>query len=145
MSPAITADRLGAWLLKATPAGLRADGHADRLEGITSRCVRPSYRTGLVRPGQPVLLWVSGRDPQLPRGIHAAGRTTGEVDVDRDGSVSVPVALHEVSPPVLADGLLAHPVLRAIEVLTMPAGSNPSFLDVEQYAALVDAHPQLSR
>ena len=39
--------------------------------------------------------------------------------------------------------VLAIPELSRAEVLRMPAGSNPSFLDVEQYAALQQACPQL--
>jgi len=48
-SRAVTADRLGAWVVKANPAlasvaTLAGDGFA----GVARWCVRPSYRTGLV-------------------------------------------------------------------------------------------------
>jgi hypothetical protein len=135
---ALTAERLGAWLVKADPAALPiAEAAATRFATVTTRCVRPSYRTGLVEEGQPVLLWVSGRDPAHPAGIHAHGRTTGPAtDV-------MPVRLEPVDPPVTRQQVLAVPELSGAEVLRMPAGSNPSFLDVEQYAALQQAFRQL--
>ena len=39
-----------------------------------TRCVRRSYRLDLLRPGQPCLLWVSGRTAP---GVHALGEVTG--------------------------------------------------------------------
>jgi len=144
-TPAITQDSLGAWLLKADPAGGRLGEHAaNRFESVTTRCVRPSYRTSLVRAGQPVLLWVSGRDPRLPAGLHAVGRTTGPVGESPDGPV-MPVRLAALVPPVPRAALVEHPVLGGLEVLRMAAGSNPSYLDAGQYAALCAAFPQVDR
>ncbi len=42
--------------------------------------------------------------------------------------------------PVLRAELLLDPVLATAEVMRMPAGSNPSYLDREQYAALRAAY-----
>ena len=42
--------------------------------------------------------------------------------------------------PVLRAELLLDPVLATAEVVRMPAGSNPSYLDREQYAALRAAY-----
>ena len=106
--------------------------------------MRPSYRTGLVRAGQPLLLWVSGTDPALPAGILAHGLTTGPVQDVGGEEPFVPVLLRATDPPVGRRQVLAHPVLAGLEVLRMPAGSNPSFLDVEQYAALCEAFPQVT-
>jgi hypothetical protein len=141
---ALTLDSLGAWLLKASPAdGALDDVVAEDFRSVTTRCVRPSYRTELVRPGQPVLLWVSGSDPRHPSGISARGRTTGTVVVtDQDGPV-MPVSLCPVDPAVPRGLLLQDPVLARLEVLRMPAGSNPSYLDRAQYAALCSAFPQV--
>jgi hypothetical protein len=141
---AITGESLGAWLVKASPAALPIEelvqaGFAD----ITSRCVRATYRTGLIREGQPVLLWVSGNDPRHPAGIYASGHTTGPVDVAA-ATPEMPVRLHAVRPAVHRKEILDHPALSAIEVIRMPAGSNPSYLDVEQYDALRHAFPQLA-
>ncbi|CAM3571803.1 hypothetical protein [Nocardioides zeicaulis] len=93
--------------------------------------MRPSYRTALVRRGQRVLLWVSGPQRDLPAGIHAAGWVTGPVVDDR-----LPVRLAALEQPVLRPGLLAHPALALLEVLRMPAGSNPSWVTREELAAL---------
>ena len=141
---AITERSLGAWLMKASPASLPVEelvrtGFAD----ITSRCVRPTYRTDLIREDQPVLLWVSGNDPRHPAGIYACGRTTGPVDAAAP-TPEMPVRLRAVEPAIQRKELLDHPTLSAIEVLRMPAGSNPSYLDALQYAALQHAFPQLT-
>ena len=142
-SPALTAESLGAWLLKVNPAaGALAELVGTGFENVATRCVRPSYRTELVATGQPVLLWVSGGDPRYPRGIHAHGRTTGPVVDGPEGPV-MPVQLRPLDPIVLREELRAHSELSGLEVLRMPAGSNPSYLDRTQYAALCAAFPQV--
>jgi hypothetical protein len=135
---ALTEETLGAWLVKAAPAGLpMTEVVRTGFASVTSRCVRPSYRTALVRAGQPVLLWLSGRDPDHPSGIHAHGRTTGPATDE------MPVRLEAVDPVVTREQVLAVPGLARAEVLRMPAGSNPSYLDVDQYRALQAAFPHL--
>ncbi|HWJ10834.1 MAG TPA: hypothetical protein VNS46_15755 [Nocardioides sp.] len=131
---------MGAWVLKtapgSTPVGALA---AASLRGLTSRCVRRSYRTALMEPGQAVLLWVSGRDPHTPAGIHARGRITGVPEPTSDDDprrLEVALQLEPVDPPVLRADLLADPVLSRIEVIRMPAGSNPSYLTREELACL---------
>lgn len=103
--------------------------------GIHTRCVRPSYRTALVAPGQPVLLWVSGQDRAHPAGVYAEGRTTGVVRPD-GADLVMPVSLRALELPVPRVELLAHPLLAHLEVLRMPAGSNPSYVTREQLEAL---------
>jgi hypothetical protein len=98
-----------------------------------SRCLRPSYRLGLMRPGQPVLLWLSGRDRP---GVHATGALSGEVGADERGPLAV-VRFTLLAVPVPRADLLADPVARHAEVLRMPAGSNPSYLTPAQYAAVL--------
>ena len=132
----MTQASLGAWLLKADPtrapmAQWRRTGFAS----VTSRCVRATYRAELVREGQPVLLWISGQDVEHPAGIHAAGRTTGPVVEDDDGP-AMQLALSAVDPVVLRSDLLAEPDLSRLEVIRMPAGSNPSFVTVEEFAII---------
>jgi hypothetical protein len=144
MDRAISEDSLGAWLVKASPVSLPIEelvrtGFTD----ITTRCVRPTYRTELVREGQPVLLWLSGNDPQHPAGIYACGHATGSVDSVAPAP-AMPVRLRAVQPAIQRLELLGHPTLAGIEVLRMPAGSNPSYLDVEQYDALRRAFPQVA-
>jgi hypothetical protein len=139
--PALTADSLGAWLLKANPAGGALEELArTRFTSVTTRCVRPSYRTDLATADQPVLLWVSGRDPRHPPGLHAAGRTTGPVTDSPDGPV-LPVRLAPLEPIVPREALLADAVLAGLEVLRMPAGSNPSWLSRPQFDAVLSRVP----
>lgn len=138
---ALTPSTLGAWLVKAsgsepsTRAHVRA-GFAD----AATWCVRPTYRTDLVVAGQPVLLWVSGSEPGLPAGIHAHGTTTGPA---RDGVM--PVALAPLADPLLRSELVGHPGLTSLEVLRMPAGSNPSYVTPRQLDVLVDLCGELAR
>ena len=85
MSPtprALTRESLGAWLVKVSSAtGSLEALVASGFSGSFTWCVRPTYRADLVEPGQPVVLWVSGRGPRAPAGLHAHGRTTGRVVV----------------------------------------------------------------
>lgn len=141
LSRAVRADDVGAWLVKASPGAsdvetMRGTGFAD----VHRWCVRRSYRTALVVPGAPVLLWVSGGSTRVPSGLHAVGEVVGPVERDLDpGPVDdLPVRLRPLDPPVLRTELLAHPVLRGLEVLRSPWGSNPSYLDRAQLAALRD-------
>ena len=143
-SRAVTQSSLGAWLVKASPGSLPIDelvrtGFAD----ITSRCVRPTYRTSLVREDQPVLLWVSGNNRRHPAGIYACGHATGPVDAS-SSTPAMPVRLRAIEPVIHREEIRAHPVLSGIEVVRMPAGSNPSYLDAEQFHALRQAFPQVA-
>lgn len=135
---------LGAWLLKTSPAASPvAELVRTGFAAVTHRCVRPTYRAALVRPGQRVLLWVSGQDREFPAGLYAAGVTTGPVETGEGGPV-MPVRLQPIDPVVTREQILAglgHPDL---EVIRTPAGSNPSYVDKEQYAALRSAFPQVS-
>ncbi|WP_110180947.1 hypothetical protein [Nocardioides solisilvae] len=141
---AVTAATLGAWLLKADPRATDVGALLAGDAGETTRCVRRSYRAALVAPGQPVLLWVSGADSTHPAGIHAQGRTRGLVHEDDDGRLVMPLTLEPLAEPVPRAALLAHPVLAHAEVLRMPAGSNPSYLTVDQLAVLRRDWPQVT-
>ena len=140
----VTADTLGAWLLKGDPrhdevSGLLRTGFAD----LTTRCVRRSYRSDLVAAGQPVLYWVSGRHPDHPAGLRGQGEVLGPVVDDPDAGPVVPLRLRPLDPPVLRSELVDHPVLADLEVLRMPAGSNPSYVTVDQLAALREGWSQV--
>ena len=125
------------WLLKSTRAPAEIDpGWTPGEERELTRCVRRSYRLELISPGQPVLLWVSGR--VLP-GVHAVGTVAGPVRADSgddDGPV-LPVRLTSLPNPVDRGELLADPGFRSAEVLRMPAGSNPSWLSAPQLEAVL--------
>ena len=147
--PRLTASDVACWVVKSSrvPTAL-VTGWAAGDTAELSRCVRPSYRLTLMRPGQPCLLWVSGRDRP---GVHALGQLTGEVAEDGGGdggAPTVPVAFTLLDHPVPRAALLADPATREAEVLRMPAGSNPSWLSAGQYAAVLElagGDPALSR
>jgi hypothetical protein len=104
-----------------------------------TRCVRRSYRLDLIAVGQPCLLWVSGHDRP---GVHAVGAVAGPVSDDEHGDgPAVPVRLALLPEPILRADLLTDPRIRDAEVLRMPAGSNPSWLSREQFAAVRDRLP----
>jgi hypothetical protein len=143
---AVTRDSLGAWLIKASGRSPATREHLrSRFAELTTRCVRPSYRTELLEPGQRVLLWVSGDDPDHPPGLYAHGWTTGRAvpDVASPGALVVPVRLEPLASPVLRSELRLHPELSAIEVLRMPAGSNPSYLTRDELDALRGQWPEV--
>jgi hypothetical protein len=138
-SRALAPETLGAWLLKATGAHPATRAHLRAgFAGVDTWCVQPTYRTELVESGQPVLLWVSGNEPGQPAGIYARGRTTGGA-----GDGVIPVELTPVSSPLLRSELVGHPSLAGMEVLRMPAGSNPSYVTPEQLRVLVAMCPEL--
>ncbi|NAZ80847.1 hypothetical protein GTR02_03315 [Kineococcus sp. R8] len=130
-----TAD-VACWLLKsatlppATPAGW-APGTTRRLR----RCVRPSYRLSLMAPGQPCVLWLSGRvDP----GVQAVGALTSSPVVEVAGEEAVEVELRRVRRGVPRADLVDDPAFRGAEVVRMAAGSNPSYLTHAQLGAVVE-------
>jgi hypothetical protein len=121
-------------VLKTTrsPTDLAPGWSPDERRSLT-RCVRRSYRLGLMAAGQPCLLWLSGRDRP---GVHALGVLTGGVQPDGD-AWTVPLELSLLADPISRAELLADPVAREAEVLRMPAGSNPSWLSAAQFAAVL--------
>jgi hypothetical protein len=131
----LTPADVACWVFKSSvaPDGLAADWRPGASRSLT-RCVRPSYRLELMAAGQPCLLWVSGRiDP----GVHALGTLTAGPH-EADGGPVAPVRLTRLRDPLARAALLTDPVARYAEVLRMPAGSNPSWLSAEQFAAVLD-------
>lgn len=133
------------WVLKSTRHPAEVDpGWAPGEPRRLTRCVRRSYRLGLMRPGDPCLLWVSGRTAP---GVHAVGVLAGPPDEGGSGP-EVAVDLTRLPEPVPRAELVADPVAAGAEVLRMPAGSNPSWLSAGQFAvvrarvALPDGHRQ---
>ena len=131
------------WLLKTSlpldelSAGWQPGG-TRRLE----RCLRRSYRLELMEPGQPCLLWLSGR---VEPGVHAVGTLTGRPRTDGE-QPSVFVSLRRLEHPVDRADLLRSAGFADAEVLRMPAGSNPSYVTAAQLAeVLALAAPGRSR
>ncbi|MEW9263912.1 hypothetical protein AB1207_04055 [Kineococcus endophyticus] len=128
----LTEADVACWLLKSSgrPAEL-PDGPAAGAV-VLSRCLRRSYRLGLLRVGQPCVLWVSGRvDP----GVAAVGRIASHVR-EEGGGPAVDVELTALADVVPRAELLLDPAVGSAEVLRMPAGSNPSHLRPREWAAL---------
>jgi hypothetical protein len=145
----LTAADVACWVFKSSvPRAQLAPGWRPGTSRTMTRCVRPSYRLGLMAAGQPCLLWLSGRaDP----GVHAVGSlTAGPQEGDGEsarsasgtpsgtGSPVVPVRLTLLAEPLAREALLADPRARDAEVLRMPAGSNPSWLSPVQFAVVLD-------
>lgn len=127
----LTHGDVACWLLKT------ARLPAELVSGTTTvldRCLRPSYRLDLMVPGQRCLLWLSGRQA----GVVALG-TLIEAP-DRTGPPEVRVALRRLPEPVPRTDLLPTPFATA-EVIRMPFGSNPSYLDRSQLTTLLDHLP----
>jgi hypothetical protein len=130
----LAAGEVACWVLKTSrPPEAIVSGWRPGSEQALSRCVRPSYRLDLMAAGQPVLLWLSGREQP---GVHALGVLDGPVTTDADGPV-LPVRLTRLAEPIGRAELLADPGARDAEVLRMPAGSNPSWLSRRQFGAVL--------
>jgi hypothetical protein len=138
----VSADDLGAWLLKAS------GDHTDIAERAARRvqpghwCVRPGYRTGLMRPGHRLVFWVSGSRRRLVPGIWALGQLTGPPMPDSvPDRLRVPLALRWLDEDrrVARDALRADERLTGLEVLRQPQAANPSFVTVRQLRA-IDEH-----
>lgn len=142
----INDDSLGAWLLKCQPR-VNRDVPLAILDGtggpVTRWCVADNYRTRMMARGDRVVLWVSGDDRQVARGIWGLGWVTGGVQdvVEREGAApaSKEVRLHL---PLLRRGVLEAEIRSAgvddLEVLRQPQGSNPSWVSKDQLAAIAD-------
>lgn len=144
----VSLDDLGAWLLKANGDTSDVAERAARGEDVARWCVQRSYRTALMGPGQPVLLWVSGSRRVAP-GVWAVGTVTGRVlptgpPEPTDGARAarrqhVPVTLRwlDEADRVPRDAVRADPRLADLEVLRQPMAANPSFATRAQWAALL--------
>ena len=134
MSPAVRLDDLGAWLLKGNADRVDLAGRFARDPRVERWCVHPSYRTDLMRQGQPVVFWASARHA----GVWGIGTLDGPPRRDDDGGLWVPLDLTVWEPGrrVGRAELRADSRLAGLEVLRQPQAANPSLLTVAQFAAL---------
>jgi hypothetical protein len=131
----LTRADIACWVLKTSrPPDELVPGWRPGAPAELTRCVRASYRLGLMAGGQPCLLWLSGRDRP---GVHALGRLTEPPGIHDDDGPAVPLRLFLLGEPVARADLRADPRMCDAEVLRMPAGSNPSWLSAEQFAAVL--------
>ena len=136
----ITETTLGAWVF--TASGRRRDMLSDIADGrtrIESRCVADNYRSAMMRRGQRALLWLSGpAEGPTPRGVWGLGWISGPTSTDANGQLVVPTDITVLDPDdvIRATDLREIPGLSRMEVLRVPAASNPSWVDVDQLDAL---------
>jgi len=135
----LTRGDVAAWLVKTSrPPAVIEPGWAPGEVRTLQRCVRATYRLGLMQPGQVCLLWLSGKDSP---GVHAIGTLAlgpGGVEpldtVDAPGGPVITVSLRLLTEPVLRQELMSSAAFASAEVVRMPAGSNPSYLTAPQLA-----------
>ena len=135
----LTRSDVAAWLVKTSrPPEAIEPGWVPGETRTLQRCVRATYRLGLMVPGQVCLLWLSG---QARPGVHAIGTLAvgpgGEEPldtVDAPGSPVVTLRLRLLAEPVPRRELMATAAFASAEVARMPAGSNPSYLTAPQLA-----------
>jgi hypothetical protein len=135
----VTPENLGAWLLKGNADRAGLPGRFARQPRITHWCVQPSYRTRLMRAGQPVLFWGSGsRHREIVYGVWGLGRLAGPAEQDPPGGWQVPLDLVIADPAgwVSRDDLRHDPALADLEVLRQPQAANPSFVTVQQFEVI---------
>src|SRR5689334_23265624 len=96
--PEVRRERLGAWPMRRSPDSIDIDALTTR-ERVGDWCVRPSYRVALMEPGDRVLMWLSGRHPDYPRGLWASGRLT------TPAAERVGLRLQPLFPPVTDEQL----------------------------------------
>jgi hypothetical protein len=137
----VTLEGLGAWVLKGNADRADLPGRFAVQPRITHWCVQPSYRTRLMRAGQPVLFWGSGsRRREIVYGVWGLGRLSGPAEQGHPGDGwQVPLDLVIADPTdwVSRDDLRHDPALADIEVLRQPQAANPSFVSVRQFAVIL--------
>lgn len=128
----VTAESLGAWVIKCNPAKTPVEPMQVAGRAKTLWCVADNYRSRLMAPGQRVLFWVSAH-PQ--RGIWGAGRITA-APVRDDGRLHVATSITLFDKPLTAAELRNTPGLETMEVFHSPQQANPSWASAREWAAL---------
>ena len=133
---AVSRDVLGAWLLRCNPT--RTELARRFADPVGHWCVSDNYRSRLIQVDDPVLLWISGRDPRYVRGIWGVGRVTAPAADSADG-LRIGLELRLRDDPLTTDAELRAVGIDDLEVQRMPQGSNPSWVSrarLEQITAL---------
>ncbi len=135
----MSVDDLGAWLIKGNADLVDLAGRFARDPVVRRWCVQPSYRTRLMRAGQPLVFWARGSRHRLAYGVWGIGRLAGEPRPDPGGGrpwVPLDLVIWEPARRVSRAEIRADSRLADLEVFRQPQGSNPSYLTVAQFAAL---------
>ena len=145
MAHLITRVNLGAWLIKCNPhANPELVRQLDQPDPpvVTRWCVADNYRSRMMTPADPVLLWVSGNGRQVARGIWGFGRVTGTLLDGRSGRATpgpdtIPLDVRLFSRgEELAASELVEAGVTDLEVQVTPAMSNPSWVSKDQHARI---------
>lgn len=145
---------VGAWLFKANPAVWDVLGALERHEDLDSWRMAPSYRVGLVAPGHPCALWVTGpRSAPYRAGVWAVG-TVVSVPYDDVGDPDDPswfdrgaarqvrpyvkVDLRVLSTPIDRDDLRGDPRFAGSEILRRPRMGSPVAITPDEWTAVRD-------
>jgi hypothetical protein len=146
-------ESVGAWLVTCNPDDVYdPTKDADARLHVFSWNLAGNYRTGLIQPGDEIILWVGGaaRRGHVP-GVWSYGFVGDDVfegegdpedwideDRAREHRPYVPMAMTWLEPPLSKSRLVERPLLSKIEVLRMPRMGNPEFLSPEEIGALFD-------
>jgi len=134
----VTRKALGGWLLRRAAASASLPMLVSQ-GGLEDFCVRDNYRSRLMRDGDLVFLWISGRNRSYERGIWATGRLQGPPGPE----YRVSVLLSPLADRPLTDRALRSRGIDDLEVQRQPFGSNPSWISIEQLGRLVEFHAAL--
>ena len=137
----VQVDQLGAWLLKGNADAADLLERFERNPHVESWCVQRGYRARSMSAGQRVVFWASGSRGGRPYGVWGSGVVAGSVLSDSaDGRWRIPLDLVIDDPArwIPRATLRADPRLGGAEVFRQPQGANPSFLTVDEFAALKD-------
>ena len=133
----MTADDLGAWLIKGNADTADLHNRFAREPHVERWCVQRSYRLDLMSAGQPVLFWGSGsRRRDAGYGIWGLGTLTGPARDDDGWWIPLDLTIAAPSRWVRREVLRAHPDLDDLEVLRQPQAANPSFVTRRQFDAI---------
>lgn len=141
-------DAFGAWVLKCDPQiwdlpAFLADGNSQVSDW--SVYDHESQRARAMKPGEPVVFWVSGPQRDYPSGVWAAATITSPVHEDDPSNEYwlVEGATHYVGINVTLESLLVpreviknDPVLARSELIRAPFMSNPAMLTADEWNAM---------
>jgi hypothetical protein len=139
---------VAAWVFKANPEVWDVLAFLASGVDVDSWRMAPSYRVGLIEPGQPCVLWVTGpRGARHTPGVWAIGEVTGEpfddvgdpddplwIDLGAQRQVRpfVEVSMAVLDEPVPREELAAEPAFAGAEILTSPRMGSPLALTPDE-------------
>jgi hypothetical protein len=142
---------VAAWLLKANPAVWDVGTFLASGAAVDRWRLARSYRSDLLAPGHPVVLWVTAGDPGHPPGVWGVGEVTAGAEDDvgepddplwRDRAAQrqvrpyVEVRLRVLARPAPAAAVRDHVVLAGMELFRAPRMGSPVALTPDEWDAL---------